>query len=197
MKKLILICLLLSPLCRAQDSTITPARLANPINYLRGNVWRALFLMPGVANEVRLGARTTLSSDFQLNSVIVGGGNNDGRLYTSYYVNSVLSSGVRYYYNLEKRLRKEKSIRYNSANYLTVRASYFLPPFVKRIDARAATITPEEGIGVQAMWGIQRTYRRNFYLNLALGVGASQRYVGLASDFALGYTFPGKPLRFR
>jgi len=197
MKKLILICMLISPLCRAQDSTNTGTRLANPINHLRENVWRVLFLSPGVANEVRLGVRTTLSSGLRLDGAIVGGGNNDGRLYTSYYFSPVLSSGIRYYYNLERRLRKEKSIRYNSANYLTIRANYFLPPFIEHIDARAAIITPEQGISVQAMWGFQRTYRRNFYLNLALGVGASQRYVGLASEFALGYTFPGKPQRLR
>lgn len=195
MKKLFLACLLAPALCRAQDSTDTAIRLANPINYLRENVWRVLFLSPGVSQETRLGVRTTLASDLRLGGAFVANGSSNS-FHSSYYLNSVLSSGVRYYYNLERRLQRGKSIRYNSANYLTLRASYSLPPFLEHHES----ITPlnaYQGLGVQAMWGFQRTYRRNFYLNLALGLGVSQRYTGIASDFALGYTFSGKPQRLK
>ena len=197
MKKLLLLCLLVPLLCRAQDSTNTATRLANPINYLRQNVWRVLFLSPGVAQETRLGVRTTLASDIRLGGAFVGNGSSNAT-YSSYFINSILSTGVRYYYNLERRLERDKFTRYNSANYLLIRASYSLPPFLAHNDARAPLLAAAyQGVGVQALWGIQRTYRRNFYLNLALGVGASQRYAGFAGDFTLGYTFPGKPQQLR
>ncbi len=188
MKLLLFACLLLPALCQAQDSTT-----AAPINYARKSVWRALFLSPGVTNELRLGSKTTFVSSIQIGGgwYGTGSGSSSGgtNLYSSYYVNPVASVGVRHFYNFERRLERGKSIRYNSANYLMVKADYSFPSFLERIDFRSPLPT-YQGPSLQALWGFQRTYRRNFYLNLALGLGVSTKRPDFAGDFSLGYTFP-------
>lgn len=178
-------CLLLPTLCRAQDA---------PINYARKSVWRVLFLTPGVTNESRLGSRTTLVSSFVAGGGFVATGTNTtsskSGFHSSYYVNSAVSAGVRQFYNFERRLERGKSTRYNSGNYLMVNTSYVFPPFVQRNDSRIQLVA-YQGPSIQALWGFQRTYRRNFYLNLTLGVGASLKRAGLTGGFNIGYTFPG------
>lgn len=117
--------------CRAQDA---------PLNYARKSVWRVLFLSPGVTNESRLGARTTLVSTLVMggafNATGTSASTTGNNFYSSYYVNSVVSVGARHFYNFERRLERGKSIRYNSGNYLTVSTAYSLPPFVQRNDSQ-------------------------------------------------------------
>lgn len=184
-KKLFFLFLLLPTLSHAQDSTG---------NFTRRSVWRVLFPV-GISNERRLGPRTTLVTDLQLGGYWTASGSSStgarSGFYQSYYVNAIVVAGVRQFYNFQRRLERNKSIRYNSGNYVMARVGYSSLPFVQRNDAVVQFRSPELVFG-QLLWGFQRTYRRNFYLNLNLGVGASTRRVAPVIDFTLGYTFPSR-----
>lgn len=103
-----------------------------------------------------------------------------------------MSVGVRQFYNLARRLERGKSIRYNSGNYVTAKLNYVLPPITQH-NVDRVFVRSIEGLYAQAMWGFQRTYRKNFYLNLEVGLGLGNYYlnpVSVATYFTLGYTFP-------
>ncbi len=187
MKSLLIFCMLLPGICQAQDSTRF---------YTQKSVWRVLFLPLGVTNEARLGPKTTLVSTVALGSYF--GARKDLTNTTTntpdtyYGIYAGLSVAGRYFYNFERRLERGKSIRANSGNYLTVKATYNTPTLVRKDPVQSTEINNAEGASVQVMWGFQRTYRKNFYLNLGLGLGARRNYVGPSSDFAIGYTFPNR-----
>ncbi len=191
---LLLLSLFVAPfLSNAQENPLGPA----PASYTVPSVWCITFLGIGLSNETRLGPKTTLASglNFQGNFAARGGalvqGTTGNSVVSSYSVAPVLQTGLRHYYNFERRLEKGKSIRYNSGNYVSGRLRYITGPVWERVD-RLAPLTPIDGVYADALWGFQRTYRRNFYLNLSLGVGAGRNGVYPAADFLLGYTFPNR-----
>ncbi len=195
MKKLILVAFLVLPLLsRGQDSIALFQDPAAPVTYARKSVWRVVFLGLGVVNESRLGSQWTLVSEARLTTGInarqttlsTGQTQQD----VAYSLNPTLAVSGRYYYNFERRLERGKSIRYNSGNYLSLRARGVLPPVVKRTAPNLGINLT--GVGLEALWGFQRTYRRNFYLNLALGAGIYRGTTGGAGDFTIGYTFPSR-----
>ena len=190
MRKLLFF-LMVPALSWGQDSTLADTKPV--VDYLEKSVWRVLFLTPGITNEYQWGQTITIVSDVRLSGswLAVGGSRNQTRINSSYYLNADVSLGVRHFYNFERRLIKGKSIRYNSANYLMLKAGYLLPPFVEYQDP-TIHLRVRQGPSVSFLWGFQRTYRRNFYLNLALGLQTSTYSTGITSDFVLGYTFPNK-----
>ncbi|GAA4450131.1 hypothetical protein GCM10023189_10300 [Nibrella saemangeumensis] len=157
------------------------------------SVWRAAFIAPGIIHELRLGNRTTLVSEVRMTTYSkvkeVKAEPNKSEYYSSYTINPIVTVGARHFYNFERRLEKGKSIRYNSGNYLMARTRYVLPAVAKE-ESDMVPIGNGSGFGVEALWGFQRTYRRNFYLNLAIGGGIFQGKSSGAADFTLGYTFP-------
>lgn len=167
-----------------------------PTTYLLPSVWRVTFLGLGIQNETRLGPKTTLASGLAFTSngnieEISSVGSSTQEVATSLSLSPVLYTGVRHFYNFERRLEKQKSIRYNSGNYLSARLLYVTNPIWKNIDSRAP-LTADNGVRGEALWGFQRTYRRNFYLHLALGVALGRNGVNGTGDFSLGYTFPNR-----
>ncbi|GAB3893938.1 hypothetical protein GCM10028803_08650 [Larkinella knui] len=182
--KTALIALLLMPLLAFGQSAEQPL--------LVKSVWRAAFLEPGILNETRLGNRVTLVSEARVTTYTRTKEVETSPDKTTYYASSTanpdLSVGTRYFYNLDRRLEKGKSIRYNSGNYLSVKTRYKLPAVAKN-ESEHVPIGNGSGFGVEALWGFQRTYRRNFYLNLSLGSRIFRGNVEGAGDFTLGYTF--------
>ncbi|WP_460959632.1 hypothetical protein [Spirosoma litoris] len=158
------------------------------------NAWRAAIFSPGIMYETRLANRFTLISEARITSNMQTKDVHDASTdkttyYSSYSINPILSVGVRHFYNFDRRLEKGKSIRSNSGNYLSVRTRYALPAVAKD-ESEQVPIGDGSGFGVDALWGFQRTYRRNFYLNLALGASIFSGKATGAADFTLGYTFP-------
>ena len=192
MNKFTLLLLLIPCLAFGQDA----GNGNGPFGYTSPTVWRLDFLGPGVIHEMPLESKLTLTSGLRLvgNS---SSGSSDGwgglRYRTwSYAVYPELYSGVRYFYNFQKRLDQGRSIRANSGNYVSLRARAIFPALAKRIDYNAP-LREYGGFAVDALWGLQRTYRKNFYVHLALGF--SLRKLGRldgASEFTVGYTLPNR-----
>ena len=57
---------------------------------------------------------------------------------------------------------------------------------------RAGNVTFSPGLGpfLQGVWGLQRTYRKNFHLNLAGGPVLLYPGISFGVDAAIGYTLP-------
>lgn len=173
-------------------------RSANAVNYVEKSVWRLTILAPGILNESRIGSKTSLVTSAQLSGVLAspgisifsfGGRTTPFRITT--YINSYVSVGGRYFYNIERRYTKGKNIQYNSANYLMIRTNYTFPPFQIEYEPRFS-IGVLKGFSVNALWGFQRTFEDNVYVNFATGVKVAPNGFGLAGNFILGYTFPNK-----
>lgn len=189
MKHLFLLLLILPLPGRGQAMEHTPVE---PTSYLEKSVWRITALAPGVLNETRLGRQTTVVTSAQLSGVSVNSGLSlTGGFSATTYINSYLSVGSRYFYNIHRRADQGKAIRSNSANYLMIRANYTFQPFTLEYEPRN-TIGVLEGVSVNALWGLQRTFQDNIYLNFATGVKVAPNGFGLAGNFILGYTLPSK-----
>jgi hypothetical protein len=177
----------------AQENTPGPA----PASYTVPSVWRVTFLGIGVQNETRLGPKTTLATrlGFVLNGAVEDRTINpsSGPVRFSFSLAPMLQSGVRHFYNFERRLQKQKSIRYNSGNYVSAQLRYVTPPIWRNVSERAP-LTPVDGLYAEALWGLQRTYKGNIFLNLLLGAGVGRNGAYPAIDFALGYSFPNRKI---
>lgn len=183
--KTFLYLLLLTPMVGLSQPTPQPVTAKS--------VWRAAFLEPGLIHEARLGNRTTLVSQVRMTTYNlvkeVKSDTEQSKFYSSSTVNPVLSVGARHFYNFDRRLEKGKSIRANSGNYLSAQTFYRFPA-VAKTESAYVPIGNGSGFGAEVLWGFQRTYRRNFYLNLSLGSRIFRDKVEGAGDFTLGYTFP-------
>jgi len=197
MKNLFLLVALLPCLSWAQEVTVPDV----PTSYLSKSVWRLEFFGPGIINESRLGRQTTFVSQFRFvmspvrRYQIYEAPYGSSRSYSAYTINPQLSLAVRQFYNFARRLDRGKSIRYNSGNYVTAKFLYNMPPVIRHDRSGGLYVPNINGVGGQILWGFQRTYRRNFYLNLELGLGTTNRArnaIGVASYFTLGYTFKNK-----
>jgi len=107
----------------------------------------------------------------------------------------------RYYYNLEKRIRKDKNTVNNSANYLALNLRY-----IPELNLKSADIDPS--ISCIPTFGMRRNIGAGFNYELALGVGVGAYFkerpvswqtretetytdydVAVALRLAIGYTF--------
>lgn len=169
-----------------------------PFGYTAPTVWRLDFLAPGVIHEMPLDSKLTLASGARLvgNSSVgeAGGWGSIRYRGLSYAIYPELYSGVRYFYNFQKRLDQGRSIRANSGNYISLRARAILPALARHLDYNAP-LKEYGGFSVDALWGLQRTYYKNFYLHMTLGFSLQQlgRLDG-ASEFTVGYTLPNRRL---
>jgi hypothetical protein len=159
---------------------------------LEKSVWRITFLAPGVLNEARLGPRSTLVSAIALGGPVRWTSNFDGTRSAgsfNYSLNGRVSIAYRYYYNLDRR---KLSTRFNSGSYLSVRAAYVTPYFAQGGRDNFWS-NQNNGVAVSLLWGVQQTFRKNLYLNVALGVGHvtwSDTPVVPMGNLTLGYTIP-------
>ena len=82
----------------------------------------------------------------------------------------VLSAGPRWYYNLDKRVAKEKRTAGNAANFLSLPITYHPGWFT--LSNVEGTYT-DKGITVLPTWGIRRNLGK--HLNFEVGVGIGYR----------------------
>lgn len=98
-----------------------------------------------------------------------------------------LTAEARHYYNLNKRVRKGKSIANNSGNFLSLALGYDFTPIAydNMYNNPSVSITPS--------WGIQRKIGRRFSLETLLGISfrydnrAEEGNVSPAIGFKFGY----------
>ena len=104
----------------------------------------------------------------------------------------------KWYYNLERRVRKGKSIRGNSGNSVSLKINYMAPNLFMVSDIE--NFNGADQINIIPKWAIRRVYGKHFNFEFGLGVGPMfavgkrAKYVETDDVFAdlhlrIGYAF--------
>lgn len=127
------------------------------------------FLGIWVHNESKLSNVIVLRAEAGLDSGIWGGDfyNNTGFLMTP-----VITAEPRWYYNLNRRLRKSKNIEGNSGNFVSLKTSYHPDWFVI---SNADDVSVISDISLIPTWGIRRSIGNHFTYEAGIGIG--YRYI--------------------
>ncbi|MDY7395993.1 hypothetical protein UMM65_12110 [Aureibaculum sp. 2210JD6-5] len=128
-------------------------------------VWRVNFLNPAIELELPTGAHSTLSSaigisfDGSYPHLTVSSGTG-----FIYMINPFIDLQEKWFYNLAKRIEKNKTIDNNSGNFISAR-------FLMRGYSLAGNITrtSDFDFAIGPTWGFQRKYGKNFHLLFDMG----------------------------
>ncbi|WP_432223112.1 hypothetical protein ACRASX_16335 (plasmid) [Flavobacterium sp. TMP13] len=128
------------------------------------NQYKINILIPGIVYEHGFSSRNTLYSDLSF-----GFGYRKSDFYgeSKWSFFPKINEQFRHYYNLEKRSVKGKNINNNSGNFIALNAIYNFKSLstTNEYDENTSSFT------IAPIWGIQRTYKRKFNLELQLGAG--------------------------
>nr|WP_293843080.1 hypothetical protein [uncultured Arsenicibacter sp.] len=162
---------------------------------LSRNSLRVIILSPGISYEKRISRNITLSSDFLVTGFYrkstLTVNSQSAHIFALY---PFLTLGPRFYYNLTKRINSNKSVKANSGNYFSFKITYLGPSFLESRSSNtiiSGSIPKANKLGANIVWGLQRTYKRNLYLNLNTGLAISSQYkdgYGVVGNLQLGYS---------
>ena len=106
-----------------------------------------------------------------------------------YSFHPYLSIEPRYYYNLQKRLNKNKKIDGNCGSFFAIQSGYVLKPFVQK------NIYYDKALGgISPYWGLRRIWGEHFlfefHAGLAIGFNNySDSDIGINLGLRFGYMF--------
>ena len=110
---------------------------------------------------------------------------------TNFGVYPILRGQYRYYYNMERRLRKKKNISGNSGNYVAALLAY------QHGHPLVGNLFTSTTMGAGPVYGLQRTYNRGFFYRLEGGVAYIQNDfddgIGVVLAVRVGWTVRKKP----
>lgn len=131
-----------------------------------------------INNETKLSTSIALRSEIGLDAGIFGGeihGN------SGVFLAPVINLEPRWYYNLNKRSKNNKSTKNNSANFLTTLISYHPDWFVISSNENLNVLNQ---LSIIPKWGIRRTIAKSNF-NFEAGIGLGYRFYFLKQ---YGYT---------
>lgn len=119
-----------------------------------------------INNEFRLSNTIALRTEFGLDTGLFGGDSYDK---TGFLLIPTINIEPRWYYNINKRANKSKSIKNNSANFITPAISYHPDWFVISNYDNVNTVAQ---ISIIPKWGMRRNIgQSNFNYELGAGLG--------------------------
>jgi hypothetical protein len=127
-------------------------------------VWRINFLNPGGELELPTGDYSTFSTGL---GVGYGGGYPDltyGGSGFIYIIAPFLDLQQKWFYNLNKRGRKDKTVENNSGNFVSVRLLTRGPSIADNVFRSS-----DFDFAISPTWGIQRKYGESFHFLLDIG----------------------------
>ncbi|PCH73167.1 MAG: hypothetical protein COB98_11025 [Flavobacteriaceae bacterium] len=132
-------------------------------NFVTKNLYKINLITPSIESELGLTNKTTL--DFKLGTGLSISGGTGRKTDWSFFPFAEVQ--YRYFYNLEKRARKNKRTANNSGNYLAlstaIQSGKSMIGNANYAEKYFAAIGP--------IWGMQRSYKSGFSLNLSGGLG--------------------------
>lgn len=146
-------------------------------------------------NETKLSSQIALRSEFGFDTELWGGAFYDK---TGYVFAPVITIAPRWYYNLNKRLKKDRRTIGNSGNFIAIKTSYHPDWFVI---SNYDNVSIVSDISIVPTWGIRRNIGRHFTYEAGIGIGylyyfaKNAGYLENESDVAvnlhlrLGYRF--------
>ncbi len=139
--------------------------------YHTEKVWRINFLNPGAELELPTGEYSTFSAGLGIG---YGGGYPDltsGANGFIYIIAPFVDLQQKWFYNLNKRIRKSKTVENNSGNFISMRIISRGPSIADNVFR-----TSDYDWAIGPTWGIQRNYREKIHLLFDIG---PQYYVGV------------------
>ncbi|WP_037319281.1 hypothetical protein [Salegentibacter sp. Hel_I_6] len=127
-------------------------------------VWRINFLNPAVELEHPTGEYSTFSSGLGIG---YGGGHPDltyGAPGFIYIIAPFLDLQQKWFYNLNKRVQKDRTVDNNSGNFVSLRLITRGPSVAENVYR-----TSDYDFAFGPTWGIQRKYGKNFHLLFDVG----------------------------
>lgn len=127
-------------------------------------VWRLNFLNPAIELEIPTGEYSTFSSAI---GVGYGGGYPDLTYANNgfiYIISPFVDIQQRWFYNLNKRNKKNRNTKNNSGNFVSLR-------FITRGSSIAENVvrSSDFDFAFGPTWGIQRKYGKNFHILFDVG----------------------------
>jgi len=130
---------------------------------VKDQMFKINLLTPGIEYEIGLTSKTSVNLGLGTGFAITGGSDRD----TEFGVYPIFNGSYRYYYNFDRRVRKNKRTDFNSANYFALTSSITSgDPIIGGL-----RINTDYSATVGPVWGFQRTYGSKLNINLELGVG--------------------------
>jgi len=147
----------------------------------------------GIYNELRLADKIALRGQFGFSLGIFDGNYDE----TGFILYPEISFEPKWYYNLEKRVRKNKNIKNNGANFCSLNITYAPDWFVI---PHHNNLTIYKTLSIIPTWGFRRNFWDNFNYEFRIGLGykvsfEKSQYVdnitGVVVDlgFKIGYDF--------
>lgn len=127
--------------------------------------------MPSLLYEIAIGKNTTTSLEAITGFALQGCSGCE----TNFGVYPIIRGQLRYYHNMERRLKKDKNISGNSGNYVAALFAY------QGGSPILGNLNTTNTIVVGPVYGIQRTYKRGFFYRLEGGPALVQ------DDFEEGF----------
>jgi|SRR5574344_234223 hypothetical protein len=134
----------------------------------------------GIHNESRLTNEISLRSEIGFGFGFSG---------DSWAIMPQLMLEPRYYYNLKRRSGKDKQIRNNSGNYLSLNVNYLSG----NLSIKSEGVDVYPGISIIPMYGLRRNIGKNFNFEFAFGAGYGwtfKEYTGV--DYITSETYTEK-----
>ena len=123
------------------------------------------FLGVWLNNESKLSGKVALRSEIGFDSGIYWGTFYDKTLI---FMTPVFTLEPRWYYNLQKRSSKSKSIKNNSGNFIGIKTSFNPDWFVI---SNYKDVEVGNQISIIPKWGIRRTFGSHFNFEAGFGIG--------------------------
>lgn len=116
-------------------------------------------------NETKLSNQFALRSEIGFNTALFGGTFYDR---SGYVFAPVITLEPRWYYNLNKRVKKDRRIDGNSGNFISLKTSYHPDWFVI---SNYDNVRIVSDISIVPTWGIRRNIGNHFTYETGIGIG--------------------------
>ena len=156
MKKSILLCVMLMvfTFAKGQDASVEKSIFGIQIGLF--GIWGH--------NEFKMSNELAFRSEIGMEGGVWGGTYYEG---TGFLLTPSLAIEPRWYYNMNKRVSKEKRIDGNSANFLSLRINYHPDWFV--ISNQDVDVVSD--ISIIPSWGLRRNLGQHFNFETGVGLG--------------------------
>jgi hypothetical protein len=161
MKRVLLTMALCGMTLMAKSQTASVEKLTYGIQTGFFGIW--------VYYEFKLTNSIALRTEIGFDSGIWGGSFYDG---TGFLMTPVITLEPRFYYNLNKRVKKSRRIDGNSGNFISLNTSYHPDWFVISNTDNVSIISD---ISIVPTWGIRRNIGKHFTYETGIGIG--YRYI--------------------
>lgn len=152
---LTLLIISISQIIHAQTASVEKSVFGSQIGFL--GVW--------VLNEIKLTNKIALRTEIGLDADIFSGNNYPK---TGYFLVPAITLEPRWYYNINKRVRKSRNIAGNSGNFISLKSTYH-PDVI--VISNYDNIDFINDFSIVPTWGIRRQLGQHFNYETGIGIG--------------------------